>query len=149
MTKLASSHVEPATRARMGVRWTERLLLGAVLALALFSVEAGLAHIALARDEACRAALVSFRVAPAEGAGCMTELALAATNALARGPAGVLVQEKMALASWALSGILYSIIGAVCAQLGSGRAVLAYLAIHALVLLLVSFVMFIGPHVMV
>jgi hypothetical protein len=149
MTKLAPVHVKPATRDRMGMRWSERLLLGAMLALALFSFEAGLAHVALARDDVCRGALASFRVAPAEGAGCMSEFALAATNALARGPAGTLLQEKMTFLSWALSGILYAILGGACAQLAPGRAVLAYLAIHALVLAVVSFIMFVGPHVIV
>jgi hypothetical protein len=147
MTKPEPVHVEPTTRARVGARWAERLLLGAMLALALFSFEAGLAHIALARDDACRAALASFRVAPAEEAGCMSEFALGATNALARGPAGALLQERMTLVSWALSGLLYAILGGACAQLAPGRAVLAYLAIHALVLAIVSFIMFIGPHV--
>jgi hypothetical protein len=125
----------------------ERLLLGAILALALFCFEAGLAHIALARDDACRASLASSRVAPAEGSGCMSELALAATNTLAQGPAGVLLLEKITLASWALSGALYAILGSVCAQLAPSRAVLTYLGIHVFVLIVVSFIMFIGPHV--
>jgi hypothetical protein len=131
------------------MRWAERLLLGAMLALALFSFEAGLAHIALARDDACREALASSRVAPAEGAECMSESVQAATNALARGPAGALLHEKMTFVSWALSGILYAILGGACAQLAPGRAVLVYLGIHALVVAVVSFIMFIGPHVIV
>ncbi|MCX6072580.1 MAG: hypothetical protein NTU91_17295 [Chloroflexi bacterium] len=135
--------------AKKGTRWAERLLLGGMLALALFSFEAGLAHIALARNDACRASLASSRVAPAEGYACMSELALAATNAFARGPAGALLQEKMTLASWALSGALYAMLGGASAQLAPGRAVLSYLGIHAFVLVVVCIIMFIGPHVIV
>jgi hypothetical protein len=127
--------------------WAERLLLGALFGLALFSVEAGLAHIALGRDAVCRESLSSARVAPADGSGCMSELARTATNALARGPAGVLLQEKMTLASWALSILVYAILGGACAQLRPGQAVLTYLGIHAFVVLAVSFILFIGPHI--
>ena len=138
---------QSAPRNRRTPRWAERLLLGALLALALFSFEAGVAHIALARDDNCRASLASSRVAPAEGSECMSELAMAATNALARGPAGVLLQEKMTLASWALSCALYALLGGACAQLAPGRALLSYLGVHAFVLVVVTFILFIGPHV--
>jgi len=79
----------------------------------------------------------------------MSEIALAAANALAWGPAGALLQEKMTLGSWALSGAAYAILGGACAQLAPGRAVLAYLTIHGIVLVVVFFIMFIGPHVIV
>ncbi len=142
-------HPQSPTPAKKDMRRAERLLLGAMLALALFSFEAGLAHIALARNDACRALLASSRVAPAEGSGCMSELALAATNALARGAAGVLLQEKMTLAAWALSVAVYAILGGACAQLAPGRAVLTYLGIQAFVLVVVCSILFIGPHVIV
>jgi hypothetical protein len=131
------------------VRWAERLLLGAMLALALFSLEAGLAHIALARDDACRAALLTLRVAPADGSGCMSELAQAATKALALGPAGILLSADLPLASWALSGAAYAMAGGACAQLAAGRGAVTYLGIHGLVQVVASFLMFIVPHVVV
>lgn len=121
-------------------------MLGAMFALALFSFEAGLANIALSRDDACQASLASARVAPPEGSGCLSELALAAANALARGPAGMLLQEKMTLAAWALSVAVYAILGGACAQLAPGRAVPVFLGIHTFVLVVASFVQFIGPH---
>jgi hypothetical protein len=118
-----------------------------MLALALFSFEAGLAHIALARDDACRAALLTLRVAPADGSGCMSELARGATKALALGPAGIFLPEDLPLASWALSGAVYAMAGGACAQLIGGRGVLAYLGIHGFVQAVASFLMFIVPHV--
>lgn len=124
-------------------------MLGAMFALALFTFEAGLATIALGRDDACQASLATVRVAPAEGSGCLSELALAATNALARGPAGVLRREGMTLASWALSIAVYAILGGACAQLAPGRAVLTFLGVHAFVLAIATFIQFIGPHLAV
>jgi hypothetical protein len=134
------------TRPRRNAGWQERLLVGAMLALALFSFEAGLAHIALARDGACRESLASARVGPAAGSECLSELELAATNALARGPAGIFFWDKVTLLTWALSGLMYAALGGACAQLEIGRAVLAYLGIHAFLFVVVSFVLFIGPH---
>ena len=145
--KLTKPSAQSTGGANRGTRWAERLLLGAVFALALFSFEAGLAYIALGRDAVCRESLALARVAPADGSGCMSELAVAATNALAHGPAGVLLQEKMTLASWALSILVYAILGGACAQMRPGQAVLTYLGIHAFVLLVVSFIAFIGPHI--
>ena len=55
----------------------------------------------------------------------------------------------MTLASWALSGALYAMLGGASAQLAPGRAVLSYLGIHAFVLVVVCIIMFIGPHVIV
>jgi len=138
------SQVRP--HARRETRWAERLLLGAMFALALFTFEAGLATIGLGRDAACHASLATARVAPAEGSGCLSELALAATNALARGPAGMLLQEEMTFASWALSLAVYAILGGACAQVAPGRAVLTFLGVHAFVLLVVFIIRFIGPH---
>lgn len=118
-----------------------------MLALALFSLEAGLAQIALARDDACRAAAPSLRVGPPGGTGCMSELVLAATRALALGPAGPLLPEASILAAWALSGTVYSLVGAVCAQLTPGWAVGTYLGVHGFMLAAVAFLTFISRYV--
>jgi len=123
--------------------------LGAILALALFSIEAGVARIALARDEACRVRLATARVAPAAGAGCLSELELAATNALARGPAGILSRDDVTIATWFLSGVLYAALGGACAQLKLRRAIPLYLGIHVFVLVVAAFMLYIGPHVAV
>jgi hypothetical protein len=138
---------DPQTkRARGRLRWNERLVLGVMLALAFFAFEAGLATIALGRDAACRSWLASARVAPAAGSGCMSEFTRAAATALARGPAGALLQETMTVASWALSIVLYAVLGGACAQLSPGRGVLAFLGVHAALAAIVTFIQFIGPH---
>lgn len=143
--------VTPVTRSaqhnQRRARWMDRLLVGALLGLALYTFEAGLAHIGLARDNACRAALASARVGPAAGSECLSELGLAIIDALAQGPAGMLFPEGATISAWAMSGAAYALLGGVCAQLAPGRAVLAYLGVQSGVLVVSSFVRFIGPHV--
>ena len=146
MTTPATTPIRPTASARRGLRWTERLVLGVMLALAFFAFEAGLATIALGRDAACQVSLVSARVAPAAGSGCMSEFTRAAANALARGPAGLLLLEKMTLSAWVLSIAIDAILGGACAQLPPGRGVLAFLGIHAALVVVATFVQFIGPH---
>jgi hypothetical protein len=118
-----------------------------MLALALFSLEAGLAQIALARDDACRAAATSLRVGLPDGSGCMSELVLAATQALARGPAGPLFPKASSLVAWAFSGVVYAVVGAVCAQLTPGWAVGTYLGVHGFLLAAGAFLTFISKYV--
>ncbi len=51
--------------------------------------------------------------------------------------------------AWALSGVLYAALGGACAQLKPGRAILVYLGVHALVIVVAAFLLYIGPHVVV
>jgi hypothetical protein len=118
-----------------------------MLALALFAFEAGLANIALSRDAGCQASLASARVAPAAGSGCLSDLAREATNALARGPGSALRPGNMTLISWAVSVVAFALLGGACAQLSPGRGVLVFLGVHVVLTAVVSFVLYIGPHV--
>ena len=127
--------------------WTERFLVGAMLALAMFSLEAGLGQIALARDAACHAEAPSLRVGPPGGTGCMSDFLLAGTESLAWGPAGPFLREAPMLAAWALSGALYALLGGVCAQLTPGWAVGTYLGVHAFLLAAVAFLTYIAQYV--
>jgi hypothetical protein len=118
-----------------------------MLALASFSLEAGLGQIALARDAACRAEAPAQRVGPPGGTGCMSDFLLAGIQSLARGPAGPLLREAPTLLAWASSAFVYVLLGGVCAQLTAGWAVGTYLSVHGFMLAAVAFLTYIAPYV--
>ncbi len=118
-----------------------------MLALALFCVEAGLGHIALARDTACHAEAPSLRVGPPDGSGCMSDSLLAGVKALAFGPAGPLLPEAPVLATWGFSGVVFALVGGVCAQLTPGWAAGTYLGVHGFILAAVAFLSYISQYV--
>lgn len=128
------------------MRWPERLLVGVMFALAFFAFESGVAHIALGRDAACQASLASARVAPGPGSGCLSDLASATTRALAFGPGSVVLLGTMTLGTWLVSVGAYAAIGGACAQLSPGQGVLAFLGVHAILVMALSFALHIGPH---
>jgi hypothetical protein len=136
----------PAGRPRS--RWVERLVVGALLATALFSLEAGLGQIALSRDAACREAASSLRLGPPEaGTGCLPELGLAATRSLGYGPGGALFLDAPLLLAWGFSAGAYAILGGVCAQLTLGWAAGTFLTIHFILLGTVAFFSYISSYV--
>ena len=118
-----------------------------MLALALYSLEAGLGQIALARDAACHAEAPRLRVGPPGGSGCMSDFLLAGAKALARGPAGPLFPEAPMLAAWGFSGAVFALVGGVCAQLTPGWAAGTYLGVHGFILAAVAFLSYISQYV--
>jgi len=118
-----------------------------MLALAMFSLEAGLGQIALARDAACHAEAPSLRVGPPGGTGCMSDFLLAGIQSLARGPAGPLLREAPMLAAWAYSAAVYALLGGVCAQLTPGWGVGTFLGLHVFMLAAVAFLTYIAQYV--
>ena len=137
---------EAARRPR--ARWVERLVVGALLATALFSLEAGLGQIAWSRDAACREAAAALRLGPPEaGTGCLSELGLAATRSLGYGPGGALFPDAPLILMWGFSAGAYAILGGVCAQLTLGWAAGTFLTIHSFLLGAVAFFSYISTYV--
>jgi hypothetical protein len=145
---MMASGVPSHTTGRPRAPWVERLVVGALLATALFSVEAGLGQIALSRDAACREAATSMRLGPPEaGNGCLPELGLAATRSLAFGPGGALLTDAPLILAWGLSLGVYAILGGVCAQLTLGWAAGTFFSFHIVLLGAVAFFSYITPYV--
>ncbi len=137
---------QPAGRPR--ARWVERLVVGALLATALFSLEAGLGQIALSRDAACREAAASLRLGPPEGGtGCLSELGLAATRSFGYGPGGSLFPGAPLILMWGFGAVVYAILGGVCAQWTLGWAAGTFLTIHVFLLGAVAFFSYISSYV--
>jgi len=148
MRKIPADLQTPSVRLPRRRRlWAERFLIGAMLALASFSLEAGLGQIALARDAACRAEASTQRVGPPGGTGCLSDFLVAGIQSLARGPAGALNREAPILLAWASSAFVYALLGGVCAQLTAGWAVGTYLSVHSFMLAAVAFLSYIAPYV--
>lgn len=144
--KTSGSPFQTAPRTR--ARWVERFVVGALLAAALFSLEAGLGQIALSRDAECREAELRLRLRlPGTPSRCLPELGLAATRSLGYGPGGALLPDQPPFLAWAMGAGVYAILGAVCAQLTLGWAVGTFLTVHAFLLGAQAFFSYISIYV--
>lgn len=131
---------------RRSARWTERVIVGALLGAALFAVEAGLGQIALGRDAACRQAEAAQRL-PAPETNCLPETGSALARSLTYGPGGRVFPTAAPWVAWIASAGLYALLGGVCAQLTLGWAVGTFLGVHLMLVGAVAFFTYIAKYV--
>lgn len=119
---------EPKVRTRLRLdSYTKVFLVGALLAGALFLVEAGIAEIFIAIDQECRASIASVRLAPDPFDVCGSEWQWYLSRATSRGIAWVINHESAPLLGWLTMGLVYSFVGGLSAQTFRDRGVVAFL----------------------
>ena len=103
---------------RNGLRPSElRFILGAVFALSLFLVEAGVAEILIGKDITCREALGRMRLAPDVFTICQPEWEWFMLRALARGWPWLVEASSPAAIGWVVMGVYYAVLGGMAQQI--------------------------------
>lgn len=101
-----------------GLRQTERwFILGAVLALSLFLIEAGVAEILIGNDNACREGLRHMRLAPDAFSVCQPEWVWFMLRSVSRGWPWLIDINSPPLLGWVVMGIYYGVLGGMSQQL--------------------------------
>ncbi|MFQ5943599.1 MAG: hypothetical protein ACE5JF_08605 [Anaerolineales bacterium] len=113
----------------------QRFIIGFLFAASLILIEAGLAEVLLARNEACLANLESFRLAPDPYEACMSEFGIFLARSMSQGLIGTLNPEISAFAAWFILALLYGFIGGGLAQLPVRWAIAAFLIVHVILLM--------------
>jgi hypothetical protein len=93
------------------------IAIGALLAVSVYLVEAGVAEILLARDNQCRAAVFNQRLFMDPNSVCMPEWQQLMLQATTQGVLGLVRPEAPALAVWLVMIVLYAGLGGFCARL--------------------------------
>lgn len=106
---------------------TKVFVLGALLAAALFLIEAGIAEILIAMDQDCRASISTVRLAPDPFQVCASEWQWYLVRALSRGIVWIFNQDSAPFIGWITMGLIYSLVGGMSAQAFKGRGVVAFL----------------------
>lgn len=102
-------------------------IVGALLAAALFLIEAGVAEILIAIDEECRASIASIRLAPNPFDVCAPEWQWYLMRAVSRGIAWVINLDIAPVVGWLTMGLVYSILGGTVAQIFRDRGFVVFL----------------------
>jgi len=124
-----------------------RALVGALVAASFFLVEAGVIEIILGVDLECRRSIRSLRLAPDPFTVCMPEWQWLFLNSASRGFVWFLNQAASALLAGLIMGVVYSILGAVCAYLFRLRGILVYLAVHLAIVAGVAGLSYLGQYI--
>jgi hypothetical protein len=124
---------------RSGLRPEElRFILGAILALSLFFIEAGVAEILIGKDLACREALGRMRLAPDAFTACQPEWQWFMLRALARGWPWLVDATSPALVGWIVMGFYYAVLGGMAQQLSRRSGWIIFLALQVATVALVA-----------
>jgi len=102
-------------------------LIGALLAAAVFLIEAGVAEILIAMDQECRASIASIRLAPDPFDVCASEWQWYLMRAMSRGIAWVINLDSAPIIGWLTMGLVYALIGGSVAQMFRGRGFVVFL----------------------
>ena len=111
-------------------------LIGFLVAIAFFLVEAGIAEVLLSRNESCMEALSSFRLSPDPNQVCMSEFGFHLVRALSMGPASTFSPEASNLLIWSLLAVVYGLVGGGFAQLSPRNAIVGYAILHLILLMI-------------
>ncbi|MGD2163784.1 MAG: hypothetical protein PVH60_13075 [Anaerolineales bacterium] len=110
---------------------TKIFVIGALLAGAIFLIEAGIAEIMIAMDEQCRASIATLRLTPDVFEVCAPEWQWYLVRATSRGIAWVVNRESAPIIGWLSMGFVYSLFGGASAQIFRGRGIIAFLLLQA------------------
>ncbi|MGD8633188.1 MAG: hypothetical protein PVF85_06415 [Anaerolineales bacterium] len=106
-------------------------IVGALLAGALFLIEAGVSEIAIAVDQECREEVSSLRLAPDVFEICGPEWQWYLVRATSRGIPWVVNEDSAAIVGWLCMGLIYSLLGGLSAQFFRARGFIAFLLAQA------------------
>ncbi len=106
---------------------TKIFIVGALLAAALFLIEAGIAEILIAMDQECRLSIASIRLGPDPYDACASEWQWYLMRAMSRGIPWVLNLESAPLVGWVVMGLVYSLLGGTVAQLFRKQGIIVFL----------------------
>lgn len=140
------SVVPPRTRSRA---W-DRFVLGAMLALALFLVEAGSAEVLLARDADCRAHELPPRFGSVRQSVCLGSGEVALLRSLSRGldrPLASEVDPSLPWAAWILNGAVYALLGGLSAQLPRLWGAALLLGLNVVIVSIMTILRFLAPFI--
>jgi hypothetical protein len=124
-----------------------RFLMGFMLVLGLFLFELGISQIALAGEARCRENLESGRLLSTASEKCMSEGIYYFLQALSRGPFATAHSEVPNALAWILTGGVYGVIGGFLTLLAQKWAVGIFLGIHALALVILTFIAYISNYI--
>ncbi len=99
-------------------------LVGALIALSLFLVEAGVAEILIGSDEACREGVRHLRLAPDPFSACDPEWVWFMLRAIARGWAWLFNSNVAPFLGWVSMSAYYALAGGISAQLDRRNTIL-------------------------
>jgi hypothetical protein len=116
----------------------ERFLVGALLALAIFFIEAGAAEVLLARNTQCEVLAGNTRMGFRVQNMCLSEWVVQMFEVASRGALGIFRPEASPLTAWLLMGGLYAIVGGMCGQLSARWGIAIYLALNMAVISLLA-----------
>jgi hypothetical protein len=120
----------PKLNARSLGRRERDFLVGALLALSLFLVEAGVAEILIGSDEACREGVRQLRLAPDPFAACNPEWVWFMLRAIARGWAWLFNPSAAPILGWVSMSGYYALAGGISAQLDRRNTILLLFVIQ-------------------
>jgi len=122
----------------MRVSDQQRFLVGALLAMAFFLIEAGVAEIYLARDAQCQAMIDSLRIGFSSQDVCTPKWVVFMLGALSRGIVGLLWPKAPSIFAWLSMGGFYAVLGGGCGQMSPRWGMLIYLAGHIMLVALLA-----------
>lgn len=150
MTAETSPPPQSVGRAPSKSRVWDRFVLGAMLALALFLVEAGSAEVMLARDSDCRAHEPPPRFGSVRQSVCLGTGEVALLRSLSRGvdrPFAPEVEPSLPWAAWILNGALYAVLGGLSAQLPRLWGAAFLLGLNAVIVSVMTILRFLAPFI--
>jgi hypothetical protein len=124
-----------------------RILIGALIAAAFFLVEAGIIEIVLGLDQECREAAARIRLAPDPFSVCLPEWQWLFLHSASRGFLWLFNQATPALLAGLTMAVLYSIIGAISVSIFRGHGVIAFLAIHIMIVASVAGLSYLSQYI--
>lgn len=128
-------------------RSQRRAVVGALLAASFFLIEAGIIEIMLGLDLECRRSIGSLRLAPDPFTKCMPEWQWLFMHATSRGFIWLFNPSSPILLAGVLMGVVYALIGGVCASMFRWKGVLAYIAVHLGIASIVAGLSYLGRYI--
>ena len=124
-----------------------RFLMGCLLALGLFMLELGISQVLLVRNDHCKAVLETGRLLQDPDEECMSEGVYYFLRALSRGPFASVHSNVPSMAAWMMTGVIYGILGGLLVTFVQRFGVAFYLGIHALALVILSFIAYFSNYI--
>ena len=125
-------------RKRPKLSGRERFLVGALLALAIFFIEAGSAEVLLARNTQCEALAGNTRMGFRVQNMCLPEWLVQMFEAASHGVIDIFRPEASPFTAWLFMGGLYALIGGICGQLSVRWGIAIFLALNVAVISLLA-----------
>jgi hypothetical protein len=122
-------------------------ILGAVLALSLFLVEAGVAEILIGNDSACRQSLSRIRLAPDAFSACQPEWVWFMLRSLSRGWAWLANPELVPVVGWLVMGLYYAVLGGMSQQLSRRSGWVIFLGLQLATVAVVAGLSYLGQFI--